>query len=212
MVCRRNFSVDRANQSIRADDESRAFRAHVFFSIHAFLNPDAVGLDDGAGLVAEKRKGQLVLRDEFRVARGRVDAHAINQRSLGEDGSVVVAHGAGLCGASGSVVFRVEIEGDAFAEKAGEADGLTFSVGSAYCGGMEIWSDIAGLQGVFHGVKNFTRVLCAQAVAVFFFDCWQWSSGAVVNYWTDWRAALILAWRDFATVSKAPRKTPRNFF
>jgi hypothetical protein len=45
---------------------------------------------------------------------------------------------------------------------------LAFSVGSAHCGGMEIWSDIAGLQGVFHGVKNFTRVLCAQAAGVFF--------------------------------------------
>lgn len=172
MVRRRNFSVDRANQSIRADDECRAFRAHVFFSIHAFLNPDAVGLDDGAGLVAEKRKGQLVLRDELRVARGRVDAHAINQRSLGEDASVVVAHAAGLRGASGCVVFRVEIEDDAFTAKAGEADGLAFSVGSAHCGGMEIWSEIVGLQGVFHGVKNFTRVLRAQAAAVFFFDRW----------------------------------------
>ena len=172
MVRRRNFSVNGANQSVWADDECRAFRAHVFFSIHAFLNPDAVGLDDGAGLVAEKRKGQLVLRYELRVARGRVDAHAINQRSLGEDACVVVAHGAGLCGASGRVVFRVEIEDDAFAAKAGEADGLPFSVGSAYCVGMEIWSDIAGLQGVFHGVKNFTRVLRAQAAAVFFFDCW----------------------------------------
>ena len=168
MVRRRNFSVDGANQAVRADDECRAFRAHVFFSIHAFLNPDAVGLDDGAGLVAEKRKGQLMLRYELRVARGRVDAHAINQRSLGEDGSVVVAHAAGLRGASGCVVFRVEIEDDAFTVKAGEADGLAFSVGCAHCGGMEIWSDIAGLQGVFHGVKNFTRVLCAQAVAVFF--------------------------------------------
>jgi hypothetical protein len=55
-------------------------------------------------------------------------------------------------------------------------------------------------------------VLCAQAAAVVFFDYWQWSSGAVVNYWNDWRAALILAWRDFATVSKTPQKTPRNFF
>ena len=212
MVRRRNFSVDRANQSIRPDDECRAFRAHVFFPIHAFLNPDAVGLDDGAGLVAEKRKGQLVLRDELRVARGRVDAHAINQRSLGEDASVVVAHAAGLRGASGCVVFRVEIEDDAFTMKAGEAYGLAFSAGSAHCGGVESWSDIAGLQGVFHGLKNFTRVLCAQAAAVVFFDCWQWSSGAVVIYWNDWRAALILAWRDFATVSKTPQKTPRNFF
>lgn len=172
MVRWRNFSVNGANQAVWADDECRAFRAHVFFSIHAFLNPDAVGLDDGAGLVAEKRKGQLVLRDELGVARGRVDAHAINQRSLGEDGSVVVAHAAGLRGASGCVVFRVEIENDAFAVKAGEADGLAFSVGSAHCGGVEIWSDIAGLQGVFHGVKNFTRVLCAQAAAVGFFDYW----------------------------------------
>jgi hypothetical protein len=65
---------------------------------------------------------------------------------------------------------------------------------------------------VFHGVKNFTRVLCAQAAAVVFFDYWQWSSGAVVSYWNDWRAALILAWRDFATVSKMPQKTTRNFF
>lgn len=172
MVGRRNFSVDGANQAVRVDDECRAFSAHVFFAIHAFFNPDAVGLDDGAGLVAEKRKGQLVLRDELRVARGRVDAHAINQRTLGEDGSVVVAHAASLRGASGRVVFRVEIEDYAFAAKAGEADGLAFSVVSADCGGMEVRSDIADMQGVFHGVKNFTRVLCAQAADVFFFDCW----------------------------------------
>jgi hypothetical protein len=49
---------------------------------------------------------------------------------------------------------------------------LAVSVGSSHCGGMEIWSDIAGLQGVFHGVKNFTRALCAQATAVVFFDYW----------------------------------------
>ena len=145
MVRRRNLSVDGANQAIRTDNECRAFGAHVFFAIHAFLNPDAVGLDDGSGLVAKKRKGQLVIRDELRVARQRVDAHAINQRSLSKDGSVVVAHAAGLRGASGRVVFRVEKEDDAFAAKAGEADGLGFPVGSAYCGGMEIWSDIARL-------------------------------------------------------------------
>jgi hypothetical protein len=45
---------------------------------------------------------------------------------------------------------------------------LAFSVVSAHCGGVEIWSDIVGLQGVFHGVKNFTRVLCAQANGVVF--------------------------------------------
>ena len=172
MVRRRNFSVDGANQAVWADDECRAFRAHVFFPIHAFLNPDPVGLDDAAGLVAEKRKGQLVLRDELRVARGRVDAHAINQRSLGDDGSVIVAHAAGLRGASGCVVFRVEIEYHDFTTKAGEADGLGFSVGSTDCNGMKIWSNIAGLQGVIHGFKNFTRLVSVQAVGVIFFDSW----------------------------------------
>lgn len=134
-----------ANQAVRADDKCRAFRAHVFFSIHTFLNPDAVGLNDAAGLVAEKWKRQLVLGNELRMASRRVDANAIDERALGEDRSVIVAHAAGLRGASGRVVFRVEIEDDAFTTKAGEADGLAFSVGSSYCGGLEIRSDITRL-------------------------------------------------------------------
>ena len=118
-----------------------------------------------------------------------------------------VAEGTGFFGAAGRIVFRVEIEDDDFIAKAGEADGLAFSVGSSHCGGMEIWSDIAGLQGVFHGVKNFTRVLRAQAAGVFFFDRWESSSGAAVNSWNGRRAPLILAWGDFAAISKTPPKT-----
>lgn len=181
--------MDGANQAIRANDECRALGAHVFFAIHAFLNPDTVGLDDAAGLVAEKWKGQLVLGNELRMACRRVDAHAINERALGEDRSVIVAQGAGLCGASGCVIFRVEIEDDDFATKAGEADGLGFSVGSADCNGMKIWSDIAGLQGVIHGFKNFTRAVSVQAVGVIFFDSWLWSRGAVVIKQNGRRAA-----------------------
>jgi hypothetical protein len=45
---------------------------------------------------------------------------------------------------------------------------LAFSVVSADCGDIEIGGFISGLKGVFHGLKNFTRALRAQAAGVFF--------------------------------------------
>lgn len=146
----RDLAVDSLDFSFGVYDESCALGAHVFFAIHAFFDPDAIGFDDGAGFVAEEREGEGMLGREFRVALRRIDTDAENHGVFREDFGVPVADAAGLDGAAGSVVLGVKIEDDFFAAKAGEADGLAFSEDSADGGGGEIGGGIAGLEFGFH--------------------------------------------------------------
>ena len=171
MVPGRNFAVDGSDAAIGSDDESGSLGAHVFFAIHAFFDPHAIGLNNPAGLVAQERKGKLVLCDEIRMGGRGVDAHAVDERPLGKDGVDAVAHAASLRRAPGCVVLRVEIKHDGFAAKLRESDGMGLHEGAAHGVGCEIWCSIAGLQGVFHGLENFTAATFAQADGVFFIDC-----------------------------------------
>ncbi len=68
------FSEDRFENAVRTDHKSGALRAHVGFTVHAFLHPDPVSLDDFLGGVAQECEGQLELIDELAMAFFRVNA------------------------------------------------------------------------------------------------------------------------------------------
>lgn len=91
-----------------------------------------------------------MLGGELCVALRRIDAHAENHRVLRKDFAVMVADTASLGGATGRVVFGVEIQDDFFATKAGEAYGLAVAKGSAHGCGGEIGGWIAGLEVSIH--------------------------------------------------------------
>src|SRR6266700_248043 len=57
-----------ANRPLGVDQEGRPLDPHVFSSIHAFLDPGAVGSADLAVLVGGELKGQVVFLLELVVA------------------------------------------------------------------------------------------------------------------------------------------------
>ena len=150
MLVRFYFSEDGSKGTVGVNNEGGALGAHVGFSVHAFLNPDLIGLDESVRFVGEEREGELVLFDEFLVALGGIDADAQN-RGLGFEEIPRVAKGAGLGGAARGVVFGVEIEDQGFARKIREADGSAGAVGAADRDGVEVRSGLTDLE-LRHGL------------------------------------------------------------
>ena len=66
------FSPRATNDTFSIEQKGAALDAHVFASIHALLDPDAVFLADIRAGVGGENKGELVLLLEFVVRRGRI--------------------------------------------------------------------------------------------------------------------------------------------
>lgn len=142
----RDLAVDCFNISIGTDDKCRPLCPHVFFPIHAFFHPDSVSVDNGFGLVTEERKGQVILRKELSMAWGRIDAHAVNHRPLGNDRVVIFTQIASLGRASGGVILRIKVQHNRLAIQTGKGNGLTLSVASTHGYGGEIRRRSAGME------------------------------------------------------------------
>src|SRR5579872_7155886 len=110
--------------ALRVDEVRRANDAHERPSVHRLLLPDPVLLGGGVILVGEQRKGEVVLLSEGSLARLVQDADAEDRRLAGLKLWQVVAEGAGLFGATGSVVLRIEIQYEWTPGVVGEAVGL----------------------------------------------------------------------------------------
>src|SRR5208283_253380 len=105
---------------VRTDQEGRAFDAHIFASIHALLDPDAIGRKHRLRLVRGQSNLQLVFRAELVVALLGIGGDAEDRRSgLGEFVAKPVELDR-LLRAAGSVVLGVEIERELLALVRGE--------------------------------------------------------------------------------------------
>ena len=151
-----HLGQDGFDLAVAADDEGAALDAHVDLSIHVFLHPHAVGLDDVAVVIAEQGKGQVVLFDELLVALDRVEADA-EDLCLGGDFLPGIPQVTGLGGAAGGVVFRIEIEHDGVARQIGEFDGGGRSIVAADGLGGKCGSFGAGLWLGTHGICDDLR-------------------------------------------------------
>ena len=79
---------------------------------------NAVGLSQLAIRIAEQGKRQVVLRSKLFVRFGGIVARAEHLRPCFLKNRVAIAKSAGFAGTAGRIVFRVEIQNDAFlAEK-----------------------------------------------------------------------------------------------
>ncbi len=94
------------------DQRRRAFDAHVFTPVKALLPPDAIGFDDGSGLVGGERQRELAFALEPRVARKGIRRNSNNLRP-GFNKLVAQAVERDRFGRAGlGVVFGIEIEDD----------------------------------------------------------------------------------------------------
>lgn len=70
------FGEDGFDFAFGINDKGGSFGAHVFFAIHAFFHPDAVGIDEAVVFITKNGEGEGVLFDELFVALHAVDADA----------------------------------------------------------------------------------------------------------------------------------------
>lgn len=59
MIRRFHFGEDRFDFALRINDEGGALRAHVFFAIHRFFDPNARGVHEAMIFINEERKRQV---------------------------------------------------------------------------------------------------------------------------------------------------------
>ncbi len=144
-----HFAEDGFDFAVAADDESGALGAHVGFAVHAFFHPHAIRRDDLFVLIHEQRERERVFGDELRVALRGVDADA-EDRGLAREVAPRIAQSAGLRGAAGRVVFRIEIKDDVLAFEVGEFHRLPIAVTAADGGGVKRGRFAAGLELLVH--------------------------------------------------------------
>ena len=106
---------DLAHDALGVDHEGGADHADDLLAVQHLLAPGPVLLGHGLVGVGEEGEVQLVLGLELLVGRERVAAHAEHDRALLLEGGLAVAERAGLAGAAGGVVLRVEVEHDGLA-------------------------------------------------------------------------------------------------
>jgi hypothetical protein len=78
--------------------------------------------------VCQEWEGQIIFRGEGLVGDFVVEADAEDGDAFGEVLFVVIAEAARFFGATGGVVFGVEVEDDAFSGEVGEFDGVAVGV------------------------------------------------------------------------------------
>lgn len=105
-----HFFVDLRNGSVGTDEETAAQRAHVFFAVHRFLGPHAVGFHRFFLFIGQKRERQREFVREFPVARDTVRADAYDGETLRRECRQVVPKRTCFLGAAGRIVLRIEID------------------------------------------------------------------------------------------------------
>src|SRR5260221_2887169 len=95
---------------VRADEVRRARDAHVLLAVVRLLLPDAVLVRDLVLGIGEEGEVEVVLLRELRLARLVQDADAEDGRLARLETRQVVAERAGLLGAAGGVVLRIEVQ------------------------------------------------------------------------------------------------------
>ena len=137
---------DRADATVRADDERGPLRPHEDVASHVLFHPDAVVLDDFASVIAEQRERQAKFVDESAVAFERVGAHTENCRVEVLEIRPAVAQPARLHGAAGRVVLGIEIEHDMFAAEILQAHLRAGAIRSAESQGCKRGGGISNFQ------------------------------------------------------------------
>ena len=94
--------------------------------------------------VGQEQEGQLVLGREFLVGGGAVLADADDGGVSGPEGAVGRRKGAGLPGAAGGVVPRVEVEHHPLAAEIGQAVRGAGGVGQGEIGGEGVLGEHGG--------------------------------------------------------------------
>ena len=137
MFSRRDLLQHSFDFAVGPDDKGATLGAHVFLSIHALLNPYAIGFDDLLVLITDEREREFELGDEFLVLLDRVDADA---KDVGLFFKVRpgITNGAGLRRASWCIVLRVEVEDGRLIGEFAEGHGRSFSVIAANDGCGEV--------------------------------------------------------------------------
>lgn len=118
--------------------------------------------------IRQQLNRQAVLFGEFDVARHRIWADAQDGNASSFEGREVVTEVAGLGGAAGGHVFRVEIQGELAAGVVGEAADAAVLDGAAEGGRVGAGGEGGGLHGVWsegfeclQSATNQTRFLFA---------------------------------------------------
>lgn len=107
------------NCTIRPDEERYPVRANKFEAHEAFLPISAVGVDDAFVFIDEQRERQMVFLSEVSMSLYRICADAENDSAFLFELGVFVPESTSLFSATGSRVFRIEIENDILAAKTG---------------------------------------------------------------------------------------------
>lgn len=103
---------DLLDLAVRPDDEGRPLGPHVLPAVVDLLLPGVIEPVSLQILVAQQGEVERVLVDELRMRLQRVPAHAEDDRVQFVELREVVPERAGLYGAPGSVVLRVEVQDD----------------------------------------------------------------------------------------------------
>src|SRR5260370_13651807 len=118
------------------DQKGAALDAHIFAAIHAFFDPGAVLLAHIGLGVGSEEEGQVVLLLELVVRCNRIfrypDHHRIGPAVIRQR----IAESAGLGGAAGGVILRVEIEHHFLALQLRQGDAAVAVGGQGKIGGF----------------------------------------------------------------------------
>src|SRR5947209_3230087 len=139
MRLRRHLGDHVPDDALLIEDERRSLHPPICLSIHRLLRPHPVGLGDRVVGVAEQREVHLVLLVEALDLRDRVRRDAEDDGVGGVVVAGVVAHAAGLRGASGRVRLWVKEENHALSAEVTQPDRLSVLVGK-----FEVGREIAG--------------------------------------------------------------------
>src|SRR5450759_773961 len=137
-----NDPTSRPNQEAGPDDPP------VGLAVVGLLAPGAIRAGDGMILICEERKRQPVLGSKRGLASGALRAQAPDGSIGVLEGGIVVAECAGLLGAAGRVVGRVEIDNGEVASTFGEAMSLPRVVAE-----LEIGGELSHLRHGAHALR-----------------------------------------------------------
>ena len=117
-----HLAPDLADRPIRLDQEGRPLDAHVFASIHALFDPDAISFQRRFFLVGRQVHLKVMLGLEFVVALGAVGRHADQDDASGIELGLEPGKVDGFGRAAAGVVLGIEEEHHRFAGMCGERD------------------------------------------------------------------------------------------
>ena len=109
-------------------DECGAHCTHIFTAGHLLFLPYAKGLVHFGGFIGKQDKIQIVLGDELKMRSRRILADADNDIPPGGKLFVIVAYGARLGSAAGSVILGIEIDNQRASFKIGSLYSAPFGI------------------------------------------------------------------------------------